>query len=549
MWAPTPFIGFFSHHDGLMVTTVMQVRQALDEHHQWPFNQYGPSWALFFGTILSHVSASYLLVSMRLFVFAGYIVTAIFTFRTARLFGGLNFSLFSIILLTANQPFVFDLLPWPSAVVMPVVSIFAFLIVSTVDSEKFNLTDTNRKLFLSGTLVPLVIMSRIQVGFLLLAVGIYAVIAFQKRRQLVSFLSGFAISSAITTGFLAEKGWLIDAIRDQVIFGSSYLHSENNPFPKFTIASVLFILILIILARKSQIRHIGLRIPRQRLMIYSLLLLFICVFLVLFVHIEFMHLQTLITRKVWVSVPLACIAYLSLKAVSVERQNNTRMRIAFRDNRKTVLLLLSMASCSQIFPLFDQMHSWWAYTPSVILISLVLKELAENFEKSVVRKLQYSMVALVTILAAVNITVQFQNNFPLKATKQFSLTFTSQEQAAEMSKLQDFFSKSLPNGSRVLNLCENTDVFFNDQFTFTASRVFLYWPAMEKSEYLVEDIKKSRPDYVVVCRNLETTKMKFSQTGAPRVLRILNRKATQINFLEKNAGYEWVIYKYATSSR
>jgi hypothetical protein len=214
----------------------------------------------------------------------------------------------------------------------------------------------------------------------------------------------------------------------------------------------------------------------------------------------------------------------------------------------TLLLLISMASCSQIFPLFDQMHSWWAYTPSVILISLVLRELAENFEKSVVRKLHYSMVSLVTILAAINIIVQFQNILPLKATKQFSLTFTQQEQAAEMSKLQDFFSISLPNRSRVLNLCENTDVFFNDPFIFTASRVFLYWPAMEKSKYLVADIKKSRPDYVVVCRNLETTKLKFSQTGAPRILKILNGEATQINILEKNAGYEWVIYRYATSS-
>ncbi|CAN2230947.1 hypothetical protein MCEBLUE5_00027 [Candidatus Planktophila versatilis] len=548
MWLPTPFIGFFSHHDGLMVTTVMQVRQALQEHHPWPFNQYGPSWALFFGTILSDVPGSYLLISMRLIVLAGYAVTAFFTYKTARLFGGQNFSLLSLILLTANQPFVFDLLPWPSAFVMPIVSIFAFLIISIVGSENSDKINHNRKLFISGSLIPLIIMSRIQVGCLLFVVGIWAVFTFQKRRPILSFLSGFAVSSTIAAGFLAQKGWLTDVIRDQVVFGSSYLHSENNPLPKITLASVLLILILMLLAKKFHIKNFGLKFQGFESSIFLLCALFFVTVLAISTFTGASNLQTLITRKLWVSVPLACMAYMVLRSISRDKKNFARKGLVIQDNRKMVLLLMSIATYSQIFPLFDQMHSWWGYAPSVILVSLVLQELTENFDKSHIQKMQSITVSVVTILAAINLTVQFQNNIPLKTTNEFSLIFISKGQVSEMSKLQSFFSESMPSKSRVLNLCENTDVFFNDQFISSASRVFLYWRAMEKSEYLIKEIKRSKPDYVILCRNLEISRSDFTETGAPRVLGILNGKFTRVNLLRSNFGYEWIVYKHGISS-
>jgi hypothetical protein len=547
MWLPAPFIGFFSHHDGLMVTTVMQVKQALMEQNQWPFNQYGPSWALFFGYILNDVPGNHLLVSMRIIILTGYAITGIFTYKTARLFGGKNLSVLSLILLTANQPFVFDLLPWPSAFVMPLVSMFAYLIISTIDSEKKGVEKLNRKLLLSGALIPLIVLSRIQVGCILLAVGIWAVIAFQERRQLMSFLSGFAFSSAITIGFLAQNGWLIDAVKDQVVFGSSYLHSENNPFPKFTIGLVLIILTSMFLARKFPIKALRIEFRRCNSTVCVPIALFLLIVLVLSMRHDVLQLLTLTTRKIWVSVPLACMAYLTLKTLSRARYNSERKGLAVKNNRNTVLLLISIGSYSQIFPLFDQMHSWWGYAPSAILIALVFREITEKYDRNNLRIYQYTAVTVLTILAVVTQTVQFQNNIPLKATEQFSLTFTSMEQASEMSKLQDFFSNSMPKGSKVLNLCENTDVFFNDQFISSASRVFVFWPAMEKSEYLIKEIKKSKQDYAVLCRNLEIPRLKYMETGAPRVLDKLNGKFIRVNQLRSNSGYEWIIYKHASS--
>lgn len=547
MWLPTPFIGFFSHHDGLMVTTVMQVRDALQGGDPWPFNQYGPSWAIFFATALNVVPSNFQLVAMRLIVLAGYALTAFFTFKSARLFGGPNFAFMALIFLAANQPFVFDLLPWPSAFVMPIVSIFVYSFISSFHSDKCDSVIANRKLFLSGSLIPIILLSRIQVGFLLLVVGIWAVIAYLKRPQILSFLSGFVTSSSIALGFLAHQGWLNDAMRDQVVFGSSYLHSENNPFPKFTLAAVFLIVLFFYISANSPTKIANLNHKRALLKIFILGIILAIIFVIMN-RVHFSNLQPIITRKIWVSLPIACIAWFAWNALIPRKKKNSIKESDAQEKLKKILLFLSIASSSQIFPLFDQMHSWWGSAPSVILISLVLRDLTKNFPSSVVKVVQHFTILVLIFLAALTLITQLQNNLPLKKLEQFSLTYTSKAQASEMAKLQTFFSMSLPRGSNSLNLCENTDLFFDNQLTNSTSRIFLYWPAMEKSRYLMNEITKSKPSHIVVCRNLEISTKEFSKTGAPQVLKLLDEKLTQISNLKSNSGYEWTIYAYGNQT-
>ena len=46
IWIPLIFIGFDSHHDGLILTTVNMIHDSIRNRGEWPFNQYGPFWAI-----------------------------------------------------------------------------------------------------------------------------------------------------------------------------------------------------------------------------------------------------------------------------------------------------------------------------------------------------------------------------------------------------------------------------------------------------------------------------------------------------------------------
>jgi hypothetical protein len=170
MWLPTPFIGYFSHHDGLMITTVSQIQAAMKNNGPWPFNQYGSFWAFVYAIPTWNVQYEYLLVSMRILTLVFYFLTAWLTYKIGRLFGGPVFATAAAILLLGNQPFLFDLLPWPSAVAMPIITLISFLLLRKV--AQTSISETRRKLEVAaiGVLIPLLILSRVQVGLIMLIV-------------------------------------------------------------------------------------------------------------------------------------------------------------------------------------------------------------------------------------------------------------------------------------------------------------------------------------------------------------------------------------------
>jgi hypothetical protein len=43
-FTPLTFLNFDTHHDGLIVQTVINLKEALSVHGEWPFNQYGSFW-------------------------------------------------------------------------------------------------------------------------------------------------------------------------------------------------------------------------------------------------------------------------------------------------------------------------------------------------------------------------------------------------------------------------------------------------------------------------------------------------------------------------
>jgi hypothetical protein len=58
----------------------------------------------------------------------------------------------------------------------------------------------------------------------------------------------------------------------------------------------------------------------------------------------------------------------------------------------------------------------------------------------------------------------------------------------------------MPNGSSVLNLCDDTNVFFEANRYHMSSRFFVFWAEqMSHADQIFIDMKKSNPDFVVSC--------------------------------------------------
>ena len=65
-WAPLSFYNFDSHHDGLILSTVTLTKSALISGGEYPFNQYGPIWAIPFVVLSFIMNSELLFISMRM---------------------------------------------------------------------------------------------------------------------------------------------------------------------------------------------------------------------------------------------------------------------------------------------------------------------------------------------------------------------------------------------------------------------------------------------------------------------------------------------------
>ena len=71
VFIPALFINFDSHHDGLILTTVKLTENAINQGGSYPFNQYGPFWALPFVWVanLAPYNATFLMIRVLTLLF------------------------------------------------------------------------------------------------------------------------------------------------------------------------------------------------------------------------------------------------------------------------------------------------------------------------------------------------------------------------------------------------------------------------------------------------------------------------------------------------
>jgi hypothetical protein len=507
IWFPLVFIGFDPHHDGLILTTVHLTREAIQFDSPWPFNQYGPSWALIYSAFTWGLPDNLVFLGLRFMTVFFYLLTAWIVWKISLQFLSRRNSFLSVLVYFFTQPFVSglgsDLVPWPSAFLMPIVAFIVLASILLVDARRRN-TQLFYLSYAIGAALPIVLFTRAQIGLLALSIEIILFIVLKKWRLFVIFFSGVFTTTAILIIFLAKHNFLWDSLYDEFVFGSSYLTGDRSsyPTPIFTTLGVVIFLLMLNFSKNIinfaiwAMRISFLRVSALLIMIVSVTL---SIFLLLGVH---SNLITISLRRFWISMYLAIIVF-SLLVQARKSFFSWRENMEYTPElvRRNYLLGMAIASQAQVFPLFDQMHFWWGSVPAVILVVLSLKEeLTRLHISSQIRRLSIHVLLFFFLLVGLvqwsQQIAQIRQPYPSNISQ---FLYVDPKISSAEKSLQAFFLEDIKPGSSVLNLCENPNVFFvNNQFE-SSSRVFLLWTNILDDKKLVNQMVNSDPSYVVTC--------------------------------------------------
>lgn len=508
MWLVTPFLGFYSHHDGLMLTTVQQLQTAMRHHGSWPFNQYGSFWAIFDALVLWFVPPGFQFIALRILTIAIYFVTAYLLLKIARKFGNKGISSWALIFLLGNQPFVFDLLPWPSAHAMLLSTGALLLALKITDDPKKDSVSNSKRSFLLGLIIPTIILTRAQIGLLIglcLTVWLFGV---SKRRLLPLFALGFILTLIFLGLVLNHFGWLIVSLKDEFIFGATYIGQGENPKPLFTILGTLLLVSFYYISLKIRPQLRTPSVSKGALWVSATTLF--SLILLLFSHLvnsrnlDLYSLSVLVFRRLWISALLASVLIFALnELLTFKPKDAAKEPHGAKTQERKLLAVFGLITQFQIYPLFDQMHSWWGSIPGVLIMAILISESIRTFQfsKKRIYHLKNLAAALVLIICIAPWSVQiFQSRVSIGPSG-MNLIWTSKIQAEEMNTLQEYFKKTIPAKSSVLNLCPESDVFFSSGLFSASARQFIFWPRFHDLKYMKKDFIDANPDYVVSCHS------------------------------------------------
>jgi hypothetical protein len=553
-WAPLPFYNFDSHHDGLILSTVTLTKSALISGGEYPFNQYGPIWAIPFVVLSFIMNSELLFISMRILTVGIYFLSAFLLWRTSRYFVSPKLSIFTVILFFASQPFTTDfgsdLVPWPSAIVMPLAITMAFLMLKLFDEE----IHKKKKVMFAfgiGLLIPVIIGCRFQVGVLLLGVAIYAIqiSVFNRFRQLYLLL-GLFTSTGIFALALTRLGWLKSSLFDQIIYGATYLTADKSTFPKPIITFVGIIVFAIIFKIAPLIFKLKKQFTNKAISLFFLLLTVALIVIGMTLwqsrSVEPIEVLVILTRRIWITFSLGALLYFVLKIYIFERKEITLQSTPSQRNQLKLLILCALCLESQVYPLFDQMHFWWGSPLTFLIVVIATVERFKIYlpRPRILTKLKNFV--LVILIISVFLPWSVQVGAPkVELPNAISAKIYSPQNVAVYNKsLQQFFDSNILKGERVLNLCEDTDVFFEQSKYNSASRFFVYWgEPMSHSHEIYNSFVNSNPDAIVTCELTHRPTIRAKEESLQRA--ILARMSVNLDSGKIFLGEKrWTIYRY-----
>jgi hypothetical protein len=229
-------------------------------------------------------------------------------------------------------------------------------------------------------------------------------------------------------------------------------------------------------------------------------------------------------------------------------QNIHQVAKVFTRTDVRACFVLGLATGTQVWPFFDQMHIWWSFSPLCIITSLIIEALVR---KNGTYTLQRISVVLLTFGMTI-LAIPFSQQFMIERleVKSFGLSqiYLGREYEVNNQKLRNFLRAQMPLGSSVLNLCPNADPFLPFGDFLQETRFPVYWSSFSNVSNVENTFLRSHPDFIVRCET-------YYYTGSA----LENYRTKQFRIIEKVMGKEkffasleigssrWEIYRVKNS--
>lgn len=546
------FFGFDSHHDGLVLTTVRLFADAITSGSPFPFNQYGSTWVLPFLPLAFLLPDHLLYFSMRILTFTFYVTTALLLRNCSRLFFPNTKIAPSRITLIffATQPFYNNFgssfVVWPSSAAMP-------LTVSVLILSIYLLRESNRLMaFVLGVLLFLLCGMRIQVGVLSFFTVIIFFYLMRKRIEVLFTMIGIFTSFFLLSCWFFYNGWFEQTFQDAIVYSTSYLTGDRStyPFPKYTILLTILLFLLLIFP---------LKIPRAfkpALLVGGLLISIFLGYLLLGWE-QTSKFVIILSRRIVVTSIIATHLYFIFRFFKVGSHTfKTFFDLLVARVRKypehSFLIVLSTASLSQAWPLFDQMHVWWGaalfpYLSEIVFASNKINFFAADQSDANASYLWYIFGSL--IATAVFMGTATYLHEPYSSARGYGLAGIKigTKQANDMDDLSSKVEKAIAGRQTILNLCENSDIFLISNSNYrTASSYFVVWASMTNmSNFREKRWIKEPPTAIITCTSSQIPSLKNkNEEIRMKVLEDLKKEFDLPNQVDEFTafGRVWQIY-------
>jgi hypothetical protein len=495
-WIPLLRFGFDSHHDGLITSTLNNLSLGSSGVGNWPFNQYGPAWFIILKLFSYITSSQYFFLTTRAVTLVFYFIAFFFTFLVAKRFLSKRLSLFSVLVLMLIQPFVSDynsdMIPWPSALSMAMIPIATWSCLRAIDSRTIRTKYLNL-IVTSGSIV-LITFSRVQIGIALLLALVFVLVVYQKTKEVFALITSSILLFGGCAAYLIQMDWISDVTIDVFKFGSLYVTGDKSTLPKpfWTLAISLAFVAAIELLRNPKIHSNPLL--RRKIVILPLfgVVTLVATLILRERGLNLVQLTSVAFRRFWISLIIASLIVILINLLRSWIWNRKLPSLDF-----VLLFVFSGVAELQVWPLFDQMHAWWASTPAVILVVLLISRhqaiatLSAQSQRVLVAISGISIICVYVITFASSVS---HARIPLNVVG-YSGVLISEKDGAEIEGVDRFLNEALKEGNSVLNLCTNGNPFFSP----SASRAFVFWTPMTMIDSLERSIYDAQPDQVVTC--------------------------------------------------
>jgi hypothetical protein len=363
-------------------------------------------------------------------------------------------------------------------------------------------------------------------------------------------LSGF-LGSSLFSGLLAQKlGWLPDLINDSFVFPFRYILWDNvvRPRPYGLIGATgmgIAMLSILLIAGKSTNTNFNQLI---RLLPFPLVIATISSTYLFFTGANttmFSNLYYFFGIKFWMALVLSSVFLFLVK--HFRRGFNAKFREGSISLNESILLLSSLISLIQIWPLFDPMHFWWGASIGFIFLGKILLKL---FTYPSQKLLLMSLIVLMLVpFSTIRIQQYVANIEAATGINHSSLLKNIREDLQSIEARENLFrisSENILQNSAVLNLCEDSTIFLSDAGYRSASRFYVYWPSLmslNESEFrnLIH-----KPDVIISCTPILTEQSPRDRLAKERFIERLahNSNARRLTYIEsKDRTWDVIVLK------